>query len=136
LVNFCKTLIKRELKVIKDKIESMDIIDNIYSKSEDKRLLILDKPYYFEDYVMDKKDICLVIYPTKSDNTWAVESARDNVLSYKNRIYFPESWAGKRDLELEKETGIKGSVFCHKVRFIFIAKTKEAVLEASKKVLN
>ena len=48
----------------------------------------------------------------------------------KVRRALPESWAGLRDEELQKITGIPGAIFCHKGRFISIWKTKEDALRA------
>jgi uncharacterized UPF0160 family protein len=54
----------------------------------------------------------------------------------KMRKALPPKWAGLRDEELEKITGIKGAIFCHKGRFISIWKTKADALKALEKVLK
>ena len=46
------------------------------------------------------------------------------------RVPLPEEWAGFLEGELEKVTGIKGSIFCHKGRFISIWETREAAEQA------
>lgn len=48
----------------------------------------------------------------------------------------PTVWAGLRDAELEKVSGINGAVFCHKGLFISIWKTKEAARQAYKKIIE
>ncbi len=48
----------------------------------------------------------------------------------KVRKALPENWAGLRDEELKKITGIQGAIFCHKGRFISIWETKEDTLKA------
>jgi uncharacterized UPF0160 family protein len=48
----------------------------------------------------------------------------------KVRKPLPEKWAGLRDEDLRKATGIHGSIFCHKGRFISIWETKEDALKA------
>lgn len=52
------------------------------------------------------------------------------------RMPLPESWAGLSDQELVRASGIPGAIFCHKGRFISVWETKEAALEALKKVLK
>lgn len=52
------------------------------------------------------------------------------------RIPLPQEWAGLLDDELEKVSGIKGAIFCHKGRFISVWETKEAALAALKKVVD
>jgi len=46
------------------------------------------------------------------------------------RMPLPEKWAGLRDEELQKASGIKGAIFCHKGRFISVWETKEDALKA------
>lgn len=48
----------------------------------------------------------------------------------------PRAWAGLRDVELERVSGVKGGIFCHKGRFISVWETKEAALKALEKVLE
>jgi len=48
----------------------------------------------------------------------------------KVRKPLPENWAGLHEEELQKVSGIKGAVFCHKGRFISIWKTKEDAIHA------
>ncbi|MCI0382398.1 MAG: MYG1 family protein [Chlamydiae bacterium] len=48
----------------------------------------------------------------------------------------PKKWAGLRDEELEKASGIKGAIFCHKGRFISVWKTRENALKALKSILG
>lgn len=48
----------------------------------------------------------------------------------KVRKPLPEKWAGLREEELKKETGIEGAIFCHKGCFISIWETKEDAIKA------
>lgn len=48
----------------------------------------------------------------------------------KVRKALPDSWAGLRDGDLAKITGLDGAIFCHKGRFISIWKTKEDAIKA------
>ncbi len=48
----------------------------------------------------------------------------------------PKQWAGLFDEELQKVTGIKGAIFCHKGQFISVWETKEDALLALKLVLE
>lgn len=52
------------------------------------------------------------------------------------RLMLPNSWAGLRDEQLQKITGINGAIFCHKGRFISVWKTKEDALKALGEVLE
>ncbi len=48
----------------------------------------------------------------------------------KVRKALPSAWAGLRDQELKKLSGIQGAIFCHKGRFISIWETKEDATKA------
>lgn len=48
----------------------------------------------------------------------------------KVRHALPKKWEGLLEEELQKVTGIKGAIFCHKGRFISVWKTKEDALAA------
>jgi uncharacterized UPF0160 family protein len=54
----------------------------------------------------------------------------------KVRIPLPEEWAGLRDEELVKVSGIPGAIFCHKGRFISVWQTREDVMQALTYVLG
>lgn len=94
-----------------------------------KTLLILDKPYQYEQVVCSNPYILLVVHPKRQDGTWAVETVRDNIRSYQARMDLPAEWAGKRDSELAEITGVTDAVFCHRGRFIAVAKTREGVIK-------
>lgn len=136
LVNFAKNLILKEIKFIKDILKSNKDLENIYLKSNDKRLLILDKPYLYNYYTYTNHNILLVIFPESNNKNWVIRCANNSKYDFNNRILFPNDWAGKRDSDLEKVTNIKGSIFCHKNRFIFIASSKEVALKIAEHVLN
>ncbi len=76
-----------------------------------------------------------VLMPT--GNHWKVRgippSLRDRM---KVRQPLPKKWAGLHDEDLEKITGIEGSIFCHKGQFISIWKTREAAEKALEVILK
>ena len=83
----------------------------------------------------EKHPALFVIMPTGSH--WKLRgippSLKDRM---KTRKPLPEEWAGLHDKELFKVSGIDGSIFCHKGRFISIWRTKEDALKAMEMVLN
>lgn len=54
----------------------------------------------------------------------------------KVRKPLPESWAGLQEEKLVEVTNIPGAIFCHKGRFISIWETKEAALQALRRILQ
>lgn len=101
--------------------------------AEGRRVLFLDgyvrwKPAYFDlggaDHPTD-----FVLFPS-TDGSWRVVAIPPEPGSFAQKKPLPEPWAGLTDDELEAVTGIPGSVFCHKNRFIAVFKTREGALRA------
>ncbi len=102
----------------------------VYEKSKDKRVIISDRFYYFNFAKFEEP--LVTVYPDPR-GTWAAKVVRKDEDSYDARFYFPQSWAGLTDADLEKASGVVGAQFCHNARFLIVAKTKEVVLEMIKK---
>ncbi|MEY2981823.1 MAG: hypothetical protein RL562_2050 [Planctomycetota bacterium] len=97
-----------------------------------RRTIYLDayvpwKPAYFDlggrDHPTD-----FVMFP--AEDSWRVIAIPPELGSFAKKVPFPESWAGLSDAELEAATGVEGSRFCHKNRFIAVFETREGALEA------
>ncbi len=133
---FAMNLIKREISVLKDIRESIFEVNKIMAQQQYKTLLILDKPYQYELSVSSKPYILLVVHPKRQDDTWAVETARDDIRSYKSRIDLPAEWAGKSGADLVQVTGVDDAIFCHKGRFIAVAKSREGAIKLAELALE
>ncbi len=107
--------------------------------SEKEPFLIFDKaiPWLesFFDLGGESHPALFVVMP--SNGQWklrAIPPSLDERMQMRKPL--PAAWAGLRDEELKKLTGIDGAIFCHKGRFISIWKTKEDALKALEKVLK
>jgi len=129
-----KKILEREIIKLKQIEEAEKEINKIYKNSEDKRVIILDKNYPYETIINKYPEPLFIIIPKK--DRWNIKTVKDDIYSFESRAYFPESWAGKRDEQLEKETGVKGALFCHNARFFASAKTKEAAIALVKLSLS
>lgn len=134
-VVFAKKIIQREIVLHKDKLEAVALVENIYKNSDDKRLLVLPKHYSFGGYTKKFPELLFVVFPNV-DGEWALKTIQDDPDTFVNRKNLPESWAGKGGQELEKITGVHGSIFCHPNLFVAKAKTKEAILKLAEIALN
>lgn len=128
-------LLRRQIFALKDIRESENQVSKIISKNEGKTLLILDKPYEYDRVVSSNDYILLVVYPKRQDGTWSVKTVRTDLRSYNDRISLPEHWAGKRDEELQKITGVEDAIFCHTGRFIAVAGSKEGAIKLAELAL-
>lgn len=105
----------------------------LYRQAKDKRVIVCDRFYYF-NYAKFPEPL-LVVYPDPR-GSWVAKNIQEDEMLYKGRFYFPEAWRGKRDVELEKETGVLGARFCHNSGFLISANTKEQVLTMVKKAFQ
>ena len=74
--------------------------------------------------------------PSSEDILWRATTVNEPDKAFERRVNFPVEWAGKRDVELEQISGIEGSVFCHRGLFLYVAKTKEAAIEAAQRAVR
>lgn len=76
-----------------------------------------------------------VIMPSGSH--WKLRGIPPNLSErMKVRVPLPEEWAGLREVDLRKISGINGAIFCHKGRFISIWETKEDAVKALHTILR
>ncbi len=136
LVTIARNIIERAITQGKDEVEGKERVLQIYRETADKRILILDKGYYFDNLMHLMPEVFLVVSPDGTSGSWMVECARELEQTYQNRMFFPAAWGGKRGVDLEKEIGVTGTIFCHANLFLIVAKTKEAALELANKALK
>lgn len=86
------------------------------------------KPAYF-DHGGASHPTDYVLHPG-TDGSWRVVAIPPKLGDFGQKRSLPEAWAGLTDSDLEKVTGVAGSVFCHKNRFIAVFRTREAAIEA------
>src|SRR3989338_8586955 len=111
------------------------MVVSIYKNTQDKRIIVLDKKYPFEYTLHNFPEPLFVVYPRENDeggDTWGVKSVREDPKTFKNRKNFPKSWAGLRDEDLEKASGVLDAVFCHSGLFMAVAKSKEGAIKLAK----
>lgn len=70
-----------------------------------------------------------VLHPG-TDGSWRVVAIPPRLGSMDQRRPLPEAWAGLTDEALEAVTGVPGSVFCHKNRFIAVFRSRDAAVAA------
>ena len=128
-VEFAKIILAREIIQAQDFVEAEDAILAIYHKTEDKKIIVLDKNYPFEYVLVNLPEPLFAVYPRKTGDSWGVKAVRKDMKNFKNRKNFPESWAGLRDEELQKISGVPDAMFCHRALFTAVAKSKEGAIK-------
>lgn len=136
-VVFAKEILLREIIQVRDAIEAEEIVVSVYNNTEDKRIIALDDAYPFEYALHNFPEPMYVIVPSKSaKDKWSVRAVRQDSKTFKNKKDLPKAWAGLRDEELQKVTGVEDAVFCHRALFMAVAKTKEGAIKLAQIALE
>ncbi|MFA6515356.1 MAG: MYG1 family protein [Candidatus Paceibacterota bacterium] len=133
LVPFVVEILKREIIQTKDRVEAESIVKKAYEEAEDKKIIFFDGTYPWFETINEYSEPLYVI--SKKGDTWRAEAVRKEKYKFETKKPFPEIWAGKRDNEMAKVSGVSDAIFCHNGRFLVVAKTKEGVIELVKKAL-
>ncbi len=120
----------------RDSLEASSVVRDVYHRTLDKRLIVLDGSHPWEDVLSNYPEPLFVVKPRSQDSAWTVGCVRDAGAGFTNRKDLPSAWAGKRDSELAQITGVEGVVFCHNRLFTAVAKTKDAALALAQIALN
>ena len=134
-IEIAKLALTREIIQAKDSMLAEEKVVSFYQNAKDKRIIVLDEDYPYQDILDDLPELLFIIYPRNNDNLWGIRAARKNKTTFKNRKDFPKTWAGLRDEEIQKVTGVSDAVFCHKALFLAVAKSKEGALKLAKLAL-
>ena len=128
-VDFAFLFFERLLVKVNSVLEGEKDVDKCLIEMKDN-LVILSRPRLPKGKLCDSS--AKIYIESNNVGTWVAVGVPIKPKSFIRKIYFPDSWAGLLDEELERASGIKGLTFCHKHKFIIVGKTKKAVLEASK----
>ncbi|OHA27783.1 MAG: hypothetical protein A3C08_03435 [Candidatus Taylorbacteria bacterium RIFCSPHIGHO2_02_FULL_47_18] len=134
---FASALLAREIILAKDVLVGEKLVLGAYEKAEDKRLIILDEKYEWEEILVGKPEPLFVILPDLRGDVekWRAYAVRALPHSFTTRKPFPKEWAGLRDGELARASGVPDAVFCHNKLFTVAALTKEGAISLARKAL-
>jgi uncharacterized UPF0160 family protein len=134
VVEFAKSFLKRAIIRARDSLAAKSFVQKAYEDATDKRLIIIDGDYPWQSVLMEYPEpLYVVCFKTGS---WRVLCVRKEEKSFENRKSLPEEWAGLRDEEMARASGVPDATFCHNGRFLAVAKSKEGALELAKKALE
>ncbi len=131
-VTIATQVLLRTIAHTKAFVNAKIILEQAYEKSVDKRILVADKEYPgWYEFTGQYSEILYFIYE-RQNGEWSVKAARKDPANFELRKPFPESWRGLRDEELQNVSGVGDALFCHKERFLVVAKTFEGALQLAK----
>ncbi|PCI29268.1 metal-dependent hydrolase [Candidatus Wolfebacteria bacterium] len=115
LVPFAKKILEREITWAQDQEEAILKVTEIFDNSPNKQVIELDQKYPWEEVADKYPDALYVIHP--QDGKWRAHAIRKGATTFELRKPFPSEWAGLRDEELQKVTGVDDAFFCHNKLF-------------------
>lgn len=127
-VKFAQTVFDRFIISVVSKIRAKSRVEDAIENSKNQ-ILILEKFMPWKEFLLDSenekaKNILFVVFPSNRGgyNVYAVPKENG---SFESRKLFPAKWAGLKDEELSKISGVATATFCHTGRFICATRTKE-----------
>lgn len=133
-VFFAGKIIEREIKRAEAFVAGQKKVKAAYREARDKRLVVLDGDYSWKDALAQFPEPLYVVHP--QNGTWRLYAVRDNPHRFENRKNLPKNWAGLRDKELAKATGVADAIFAHRNRFMAAAQSKEGAIALAKQALD
>ena len=139
VVNYMKILFEKLITRISSKIEAKEIIEKCIEDST-YQIVILDRYLPWKDLVLESKnpksrELLYIIFPSNRGG-YSVYAIPEKKGSFDVRKMFPKEWAGLRDEELQKATGVETARFCHNGRFICTTESFEDAKEIAKKAID
>jgi uncharacterized UPF0160 family protein len=136
-VNTTKALLEREIKRSQAKAEAATLVANCYTEAEDKRIIVLDQYFPWQDVIVEFTEPLFVVYPRTNEQKWNVSAVPvKKGQTFENRKDLPREWGGLRDGELAEVTGVPDAIFCHTKLFLAVAGSKEGALALAKLAIN
>ncbi len=132
-VAFAYALLQRTIAHSKASEEVKNVVKSTFESAEDKSILLFSESVH-RNSLIEYDAVNVIVYPSESaeEESWKATVIPKDYGTFENRVAFPEAWAGLKDEELARVSGIPDAVFCHKNVFLFAAKSKEGALAAAR----
>jgi len=134
-LDYILTILENELKRANDYTEGVEITRKAIKENIIKEFIILEKEGLPTDPIIDETNLLYIVSPV-SDGNWGSLAVIKKKGLFDNRKNFPKKWGGLTNDELERISGVKGAIFCHKNLFCCVTKTKESAIELTKKAID
>ncbi len=127
VVTFAKKILTREIFNSQYVVKFNATVKSLYENAADKRIIIFDENIPAEEVLMAYPEPLYMVRPN-TDGNWRVTGVNAKQFSFEMRHPFPIAWAGLRDDDMAKVSGVSDAVFCHNGRFLAVAKSREGAI--------
>lgn len=112
-----------------------EFVEDAIEKSENG-IMMLDKYMPYQEFILESKnkkanDILYVIFKSNRRG-YTIRAVTKELGSFESRKKFPKEWAGLRNEDLQKVTGVKTATFCHNACFICVADELDDAIKLAK----
>ena len=128
-VGLASNILERMCKRVANDFTIASEVRRAQDVSPDPRYAELDKAVIMSDMISVIDGLEFLLFPDKVSSAWLISAVNVAGDSFIVKHPFPESWAGLCDEELARVTGVNDARFCHKNRFLTVARTREGALE-------
>lgn len=136
LVDFASEFLQKIIKKTTKKVSDWQKVEDIYEKSKDKRIIILDEGLSWSKPITSKKDPLYVIFPNNFGSDYLIRAVPVKEGTYELRKPFPVEWRGKEESDLQRISGNSGARFCHNTGFLMRADSLEDAIFLAKKAVD
>ncbi len=123
-LGIASSVLENEIRRTRGREKARKILEQSIRDSEDSPYIVLEKNVPWQDVIVDQTKALYVLYPSPTGD-WRVRGVPVEKGSFELRKKLPARWAGLRDDEFIEITGISDAVFCHKERFLAVAKSRD-----------
>ena len=135
-VSFADGILERMIAQARYEIATRELVAEILAKNTDKRFAILKRPISMKGLSSHFPDLLYIIFPEPINQHYFVYALRKRDEEFASRKPFPESWAGLRSGEMARVSGVADATFCHKMRFLVVAKSLDGAKQLVYKALE
>ncbi|KAH7816529.1 putative GAMM1 protein [Monocercomonoides exilis] len=140
-VEICRTELLSQMKwVVENFLPARKIVQEAYAKREGPIMIIEGKCGPWKEHLFEieaeakaEEPVLNVVSFDRGRQQWNCICVPDSPQSFGLRLGFPPEWRGLRNEELEKVSGIKGTVFTHASGFMGSNETKEGAIEMARR---
>lgn len=133
-VAFAQKILLREIELSGAQIEGTLKVEEAVRHAEDTRLIVLREDLPWKEVLAEMPEVLYVVHP--QDGRWFVECVRDHPNLFVNRKDLPERWAGLREGELARVTDVPDAIFCHRNRFMAVARSQNGAIALARLALR
>jgi uncharacterized UPF0160 family protein len=129
-----KDILKNEIAWAKKRIEDEKKFDLIYKESDDKRVVWIEENLSVGKFFPKYPELLFIV--KKKDDNWVIIASTEDNKSKAVKQKMPQNWCGLKGVELEKASGVRGSIFCHNGGWIAAVDSRKAAEEMIEKLLS